>query len=133
MTDRAADIAAIEAVIATQQTAFNTNDADLFVEPWREHSWSVGVTGRELAGRRAILDAARLGFAGPLADEFAQYEPGDVEFLADNVAIVHAYARATTADGALIDADPSMIALYVLARDGGRWQIVARQNTLVSA
>ena len=25
-----------------------------------------------------------------------------------------------------------MIALYVLARDGARWQIVARQNTLVA-
>lgn len=132
MPDRAADVAAIVDVIATQETAFNTNDAELLAAPWRERSWAVTATGVELEGRSAVLDAARRGFAGPLRDEYALYEPGDVELLGDDVSIVHAYARATTADGEPIDAEPSMIALYVLARDGGKWQIVARQNTLVS-
>lgn len=131
-TSRADDVAAIHAVIATQEAGFNTKDAQLFAAPWRERSWSVSALGREIAGRSTVLDAAERGFAGPLADEYASYEPGDVEFLGDDVAILHVYARATTANGERIDVDPSMIALYVLARDTGAWQIVARQNTLVN-
>lgn len=50
----------------------------------------------------------------------------------DDAAIVHAHARAVSEDGEPIDLDHSMIALYVLARSGARWEIVARQNTLVA-
>lgn len=131
MTTRAEDVAAIEAIISTQQKAFNSKDAEAFAGPWRERSWAVSVVGAELEGRPAILENARRGFAGPLADEYATYEPGQVEFLGDDVAIVHVYARATTPDEEPIDDEVAMIALYVLARDDGRWEIVARQNTFV--
>jgi len=83
-------------------------------------------------GARQCSTPAERGFAGPLADEYASYEPGDVEFLGDDAAILHVYARATAANGARIDVDPAMIALYVVAREAGGWQIVARQNTLVN-
>lgn len=132
MPHRVDDVAAIHAVIASQETGFNTNDAALFAAPWRTRSWAVSAAGREIAGRAAVFDAAQQGFAGPLADEHASYQPGDVEFLGDGVAILHVYARATTAAGDPIDDDPSMIALYVLAREAGEWRIVARQNTLVN-
>lgn len=131
MSNRTEDAAAIEAVIATQQKAFNTKDAELFAEPWRERSWAVSAFGAEIEGRTAVLEAARRGFAGPLADEYATYEPGEIEFLGDDVAIVHAYARAVTADGEPIDQEVAMIAFYVIAREHDRWEIVARQNTLV--
>ena len=58
-SSQAEDLAAILAVVATQQTGFNTKDAELFAAPWRERSWSVSAFGRELAGRDAVLDAAR--------------------------------------------------------------------------
>jgi uncharacterized protein (TIGR02246 family) len=129
--DRAADVAAIEAIIAEQQEAFNAKDAERFTAPWRERSWAVDVAGVELEGRDAILAAARTGFAGALAEQYARYEPGTVEFLGDDVAIIHAYARAVQRDGTPIDVGHSMIALYVLARGDDGWEIVARQNTLV--
>jgi uncharacterized protein (TIGR02246 family) len=132
-TSRSADVAAIVAIVVAQETGFNSKDAEIFAAPWRDRSWAVSAAGREIAGRAAVLDAAEVGFAGPLRDEYVSYRPGDVEFLGDDVAILHVYARATTRDGEPIDADPSMIALYVFAREAGRWQIVARQNTLVSA
>jgi uncharacterized protein (TIGR02246 family) len=131
MRSRDDDIMAIHRVIETQQVAFNTNDADLLAEPWRERSWSVGVTGAEVLGRSGVLEAGRSLLAGPLAAQYATYEPGEIEFLADDVAILHVYARAVTATGEPIDVDHTMIALYVLAHDDGRWLIVARQNTLV--
>ena len=131
-TNRADDVAAIHELIATQETGFNAKDAHLFAAPWRERSWAVSAFGREVAGRAAVLDAAERGFVGPLANEYASYEPGDVEFLDDDVAILHVYARATTANGERIDVDPAMIALYVVVREADAWQIVARQNTLVN-
>lgn len=131
MHSRDEDIIAIHRVIESQQMAFNTNDADLLAEPWRERSWGVGVTGAETVGRSGVREAGKTLLAGPLADQYATYEPGEVEFLADDVAIVHVYARAVTASGQPIDVDHTMIALYVLVREGGRWLIVARQNTLV--
>ena len=131
MPDRAADVAAIEAIIAEQQDAFNAKDADRFAAPWRERSWAVNVAGVELEGREAMREAARIGFAGALASQYAAYEPGTVELLGEDVAIVHAYARAIDVDGTPIDVGHSMIALYVLARGRDGWQIVARHNTLV--
>ena len=131
MPDGAADDLAIKDLIATQERAFNTKDADLLAAPWRDRSWGVGVTGAELSGPEEIRTAAVSLFAGALADQYATYEPGHIEYLGDDVAILHVYARATTASGEPIDVDHTMIALYVMAREGDRWQIVARQNTLV--
>lgn len=131
MRNRDDDIEAIHRVIETQQVAFNTNDAELLAEPWRERSWGVSVTGAETVGRSGVRDAAKPLLAGPLADQYATYEPGEVEFLADDAAILHVYAHAVTATGEPIDVDHSMIALYVLVQEDGRWQIAARQNTLV--
>jgi len=133
MTDRAADIRAIERLVAVQQDAFNAKDAALFASPWRERSWAVSVTGVELEGREAMRDAAARGFAGPLADQFAVYRPGTVEMLGDDVAILHVYAQATDPDGTPVDVGHAMVALYVFARGEEGWQIVARQNTLVAA
>lgn len=132
MRSRDDDIIAIHRVIQTQQVAFNTNDADLLAEPWRERSWGVSVTGAETVGRTGVREAGKTLLAGPLADQYATYEPGEIEFLANDVAIVHVYARAVTATGEPIDVDHTMIALYVLVHEGERWLIVARQNTLVS-
>jgi uncharacterized protein (TIGR02246 family) len=131
MTDRSSDIAAIEAVIADHERAFNSKDPELLASHFRERSWAVGVNGAEIAGPSALVEAARIAFAGPLADDKSRYRMGDVEFLGEHVAICHMYATALTDDGAPTGPDPAMIALYVFYRDGGRWVVVARQNTLV--
>ena len=133
MTEREVDVLAIERLVAVQQDAFNAKDADLFASPWRERSWAVSVTGVEVGGRDAMRAAAERGFAGSLADQFALYRPGAVEFLGDDVAYLHVYAQATDAAGAALDVGHAMIALYVVARGEDGWEIVARQNTLVSA
>lgn len=132
MSDRDADVRAIERIVAVQQEAFNTKDPDLFASSWRERSWAVSVTGDELEGREALRAAAERGFAGPLADQFARYRPGTVELLGEDVAILHVYARASDATGTPIDVGHAMVALYVFARGDDGWQIVARQNTLVT-
>jgi uncharacterized protein (TIGR02246 family) len=60
-----------------------------------------------------------------------RYRVVEVTLLRPDVAIAHKTARATTADGTLIDTEPAMVALYVLVKEDGQWWTAARQNTLV--
>jgi uncharacterized protein (TIGR02246 family) len=129
--DHADDIAAIRAVIADIEAGFNAKDAERSVAPFADDATAVSVGGNLVAGRDALLEAHRIGYAGPLRDQYARYELGEVTFLRPDVAIAHKRARAVGADGAPIDLDHTMIALYVFVRNDGRWQVAARQNTLV--
>ena len=131
MNDRHIDVAAIEAIIADHERAFNTKDADLLAAHFRERSWAVGVNGVEVEGRTALVEVAKRAFAGPLAEGKARYRPGQVEFLGDDVAMCHMYATSITEQDKPTGPDPAMIALYVFRRDGDEWQVVARHNTLV--
>lgn len=128
--DHADDIAAIRAVIADIEAGFNEKDAERSVAHFGDEATDVSVAGVLIAGRDALLAAHRTGYAGPLRDQFARYELGDITFLRPDVAIAHKHARAVTPDGEPIDLEHTMIALYVFVRNGGRWQVAARQNTL---
>jgi uncharacterized protein (TIGR02246 family) len=131
--DRTEDLAALHRVIADIEAGFNANDPELLVAHFTEGGTAVDVRGRLLAGREAMLAAARTGLAGPLRDQFARYELGDVTFLGDDVALAHKRATATTADGAPLDVGHAMIALYVFVREDGAWRVAARQNTLTGS
>jgi uncharacterized protein (TIGR02246 family) len=131
--DHTDDVAAIRAVIADIEAGFNANDAERSVAHFAEDATAVNVAGVLVAGRRALLDAHRAGFAGPLRDQYARYELGEVTFLRPDVAVAHKRARAVDASGEPLDLDHTMIALYVFVRDGDRWQVAARQNTLARA
>ncbi|GAA5077117.1 SgcJ/EcaC family oxidoreductase [Nocardia iowensis] len=129
--DHTADIAAIEQIISNVETAYNTNDAELMTADFTANASVVNAVGALMVGRDALLAANRAGLAGFLKDQYVRYQVTDITFLRPDVAIAHKVARATTADGALIDTDPAMIALYVLVKEDGRWWTAARQNTLI--
>ena len=130
--DHTDDRAAIARVIADIETGFNTNDVELSTAHFRPDASAVGVNGRLVEGHDALVAAHRTGYAGPLRDQYAEYELADVTFVRDDVAVAHKRAWATTPDGERTDVGHAMIALYVLVRDDGRWTIAARQNTLVA-
>ena len=71
-------------------------------------------------------------FAGPLADQYARYLVDDVRFVRPDVAVVRKLARAVDAAGEPIDVDHTMVAHYLMVREGDRWWIVNRQNTLIA-
>ncbi|TLF78711.1 SgcJ/EcaC family oxidoreductase [Nocardia cyriacigeorgica] len=129
--DHAADREAIEAIISTVETAYNTNDAELMVRDLAANAVVGNAVGVLQRGREAVLEASRAGLAGFLKDEYVRYEVTDIGFLRPDVAIAHKAARAVTAEGEPIDIDPAMIALYVLVKQDGRWWVAARQNTPV--
>lgn len=129
--DHATDVTAIEQIINRVETAYNTNDPDLMTADFTADASVVNAVGIQTVGRDALLEANRAGLAGFLKDQYVRYELSDITFLRPDVAIAHKTARASTADGELIDHDHAMIALYVLVRQDGRWWTAARQNTLV--
>jgi uncharacterized protein (TIGR02246 family) len=128
--DHSDDIAAIRAIVADIEAGLNANDAERSIAHFTGDATAVSVGGVLVAGRQALLDAHRTGFAGPLRDQYARYELGEITFLRPDVAIAHKRARAIDAAGEPLDLDHTMIALYVFVRDGGRWRVAARQNTL---
>jgi uncharacterized protein (TIGR02246 family) len=130
-TDHDDDIAAIGELVAAVEAGFNTNDADLMTAPFAENGVAVGVTGALAAGRAALLEAGRVGLAGPLKDQRARYELTDLTFLRPDVAIGHKRAWAIDADDRDLDVGHAMIALYVFVKESGDWWVAARQNTLV--
>lgn len=126
------DVETIRRIVADIEKGFNTNDPDLSVEHFAENATAVSVAGKLVSGRDALLDANRKGLAGPLREQYARYEVGGVVFLRPDVAVAHKRARATTAEGDPVDVAHSMIALYVLVKEGARWWVAARQNTMVA-
>jgi uncharacterized protein (TIGR02246 family) len=131
-TDHAADVEAIRRIIADVEKGFNDNDADLLVEHFAQNASVVAATGAQIDGREALLEFSRTGLAGPLRDQRARYELADVVFVRPDVALAHKHAWAIDAAGEPVDVGHAMSALYVLVREGGRWWVVSRQNTLVA-
>jgi uncharacterized protein (TIGR02246 family) len=112
MADRDAARREIRAIVAEHERGFNEKDPERLAARYRERSWAVSARGVEVEGRGAMREQVPAG-------QHARFEPGHVEFLGDDVAIMHAYVSA-------------MIKLYVFARcDAGGWEVVARQDTLV--
>jgi uncharacterized protein (TIGR02246 family) len=130
--DHEADRAAIEQVIADVEAGFNASDPERSVAHFAANASAVSVHGVHVSGRAALLESYRAGLAGPLRDQHARYELTDVTFPRPDVAVAHQRAVATTPAGEPLDVGHAMIALYVLVREGGRWWIAARQDTVVA-
>jgi uncharacterized protein (TIGR02246 family) len=129
--DHRRDRIEIRALVEDIERGFNTNDVDLSVRPFAANASAVSVTGRQVSGHAALLDAHRVGYAGPLGEQHAHYELDEPLFLRPDVAIAHKRAWATDADGRRQHVDHAMVALYVFVKEDGRWWAAARQNTLV--
>jgi uncharacterized protein (TIGR02246 family) len=112
-------------------TGFNTNDPELSTAHVAQNATAVSVTGARLDGREALIDAKRAGLPGSLRDATALRADGH-RFLEPDSAIAHKRAWSTSYTAAE-GRTPGMIALYGFARHGGRWWIVARQNTAIRA
>ena len=125
------DIDDIKQVVADVERGFNTNDAALMNKHVAPDATLVSAMGVRLVGIEEVMAASEAGLAGPLADQYARYEVKDVRFVRPDVALAYKEAYAVTAGGQPIDLDHTMCALYVLVKEGGRWLIAARQNTLV--
>ncbi|WP_425247446.1 SgcJ/EcaC family oxidoreductase [Streptomyces sp. NEAU-NA10] len=127
---RAADLEAIRAVVATLEHSQRNELPDEFVNLFREDAlWTTG-HGRRLYDRAEISEFTHRVLPGSMREGTVTYEVEHVLFVRPDVAAVKARAQYWTQEGGDPVGNPGS-PLYVMAKEDGRWVLVACQNTEV--
>ncbi|MCT4355642.1 SgcJ/EcaC family oxidoreductase [Streptomyces sp. Je 1-79] len=126
---RETETEAIKRVIAAMEHSQQNELPEAFVGLFRADAiWTTG-DGRRLTGRDEISAFTHEVLPGSMGESTATYEVQDVLFVRPDVAAVKARAQYWTLGGETIgDAGAP---LYVMAKEEGRWRLVACQNTEV--
>ncbi len=125
------EVEAIADVVARLEHAQQTESVDEFVSLFREDAiWTTG-GGRFLDGRAELEAFTRTVLPGAMTEATQTYEVVKVLFVRPDVAAVKVRQRYVTRDGAPIEDAPEGSPTYVMAKEDGRWVLVAAQNTVV--
>jgi uncharacterized protein (TIGR02246 family) len=128
---RTSDIAAITEVIATLEHSQQNELPDEFVSLFRADAiWTTG-GGKRLIGRDEISAFTHQVLPGGMTGLSATYQVVHVLFIRPDVAAVKVRQRYTTLDGQPVKDWNEGTPLYVMAKEDGRWCLVAGQNTEV--
>jgi uncharacterized protein (TIGR02246 family) len=104
---------------------------DEFVGLFRPDAiWTTG-GGRRLFGRDEIAAFTRRVLPGAMPESTATYRVEQVLFIRPDVAAVKVRRRPVALDGTPLADQQEGSPLYVMAKEGGRWLLVACQNTPV--
>ncbi|GGV19455.1 hypothetical protein GCM10010495_38170 [Kitasatospora herbaricolor] len=133
MSDRrAADEAAIEAVLADSYRAWAAGDADAMVADYTEDATAV-MTGSLRDGRDVIRRSMALGFEGPLKGSSTRNRRLGIRFLGEDGAIVVSESGILFAGESEVPDPRKVNATWVFERRDGRWLIAAYHNSPVLA
>jgi uncharacterized protein (TIGR02246 family) len=128
---RAAEIEAIKQVVSVLEHAQQNELPGEFVGLFREDAiWTTG-GGKRLVGRDEISAFTHQVLPGAMQDSTATYEVAHVLFIRPDVAAVKVRQRPVTLDGEPIEGQNEGSPLYIMAKEGGQWCLVAGQNTVV--
>jgi uncharacterized protein (TIGR02246 family) len=128
---RDAEIEAITRVVHILEHAQQNELPDEFVGLFRQDAiWTTG-GGKRLIGRDEISAFTHQVLPGAMKDSTATYEVAHVLFVRPDVAAVKVRQRPVTLAGQPIEGQSEGSPLYVMAKEGGQWLIVAGQNTVV--
>lgn len=125
------EIKAIEQVVASVQHAQQHELPGEFADLFRSDAiWTTG-HGKRLTGRDEISAFTHRVLPGAMRESTATYEVVQVLFIRPDVAAVKVRQRPVTLEGQPIAGEPEGSPLYVMAKEDGRWLLVACQNTQV--
>lgn len=126
------DEAAIKQVVATVEQANNNEDVDEFVALFRADAiWTTG-GGKRLFGRDEIEAFSRKVLPGGMAGLRVSMEPVHVLRIRPDVVAVKVRQRYESTDGQSSEVtETEGTPLFVMAKEGERWLLVACQNTSV--
>ncbi len=126
---READIEAIHEVVATVRHATQNELVDEFLELFRHDAiWTTG-GGKRLLGRDEIAAFTRQVLPGGMNGLTMTMEVVHVLFIRADVAAAKVRQIYTSSDGQPNEAEGEFTPLFVMAKEDGRWRLVACQNT----
>ncbi|PZH02170.1 DUF4440 domain-containing protein [Streptomyces sp. NTH33] len=125
----AADIAAVEQVVAAVERAQRAKDVEAFLALFHPDALWTTAHGKVLIGFGAIAEFTRAVLPAAIWDGEVTYEAVHTRFLRPDVAAVKVRQVHHSAEG-----DTEGAPLYVMTKqDDGRWLLHACQNTEVRA
>jgi uncharacterized protein (TIGR02246 family) len=125
------EIEAIEQVVATIERTQQNELPGEFSDLFRQDAIWTTARGKRLAGRDEISAFTHRVLPGAMKESTAVYEVEHVLFIRPDVAAVKVRQRPVTLDGEPIEGQNEGSPLYVMAKEDGRWRLVACQNTVV--
>jgi uncharacterized protein (TIGR02246 family) len=129
--DQAAETAEIDRVVAALEHAQQNEQPDEFIGLFRQDAiWTTG-HGLRLNGRDEIAAFTRRVLPGAMRTSTARYEVVQVLFIRPDVAAVEVRQRPVSLDGQQLEGGTEGSPLYVMAKEGLSWKLVACQNTMV--
>jgi len=129
--ERSNDERAIRELNASTEAAWNNHDAAAMDQPFVEDCDFVNVFGEWISGRDKLIKTHTAVFAGPLRESYKRFNVEKIRFVRPDVAVVHVRGRNTDRNAKLLEGDQGSIVLLVMVKEGGKWRIVAGQNTEV--
>jgi uncharacterized protein (TIGR02246 family) len=130
---RAADEAAIQAVLAASYKAWEAGDAAGMVADYTADATAI-MTGSLRDGREVIRDNMALGFAGPLKGSSTYNKQLGIRFIGSDGAIVISESAVLFAGETGVPDDTRKVyATWVFEKRDGQWLIAAYHNSPVLA
>ena len=131
--EQAADLRALEQVVAKMEQAHNHKDPEGFADLFAADAVFVNAAGTRLYGKEAIYSAAKKVMQSFLAKSYARYEIASIRFISQDIAIADVNQHPITINGESLKGETAGIPTYVLRKnlEKGDWKIIAGQNTLV--
>jgi uncharacterized protein (TIGR02246 family) len=128
---RSEDEAAIRAIVKRLQEGWNAGSGKIFAEPFAEDADYVIINGGRIKGRNAIEAGHQRIFATIYKNSHISSSVQSVRFLSDAIAIAHIEWHLKHFEGAVAREGKAMNSI-VVAKENGKWSIVAFQNTPVA-
>lgn len=129
---RAADEAAIQAVLVDSYKAWQAGDADGMVADYTADATAI-MTGSLRASRAVIRDSMAQAFAGPLKNTSTSNRQLSIRFLGTDAAIVVVESGILFPGQSEVPDAGKVNATWVFEKRDGRWLIAAYHNSPVLA
>ena len=118
-------------IVSELEAAWNAGDGAAFASNFTDDASFIHIYGGELLGRVAIEAAHRQILGGVYKNSHNNYKLLGIKFVRPDVVVARIQAHLQFFEGGApreIQARPTLVA----ARDNGKWQIVAFQNTRIT-
>jgi uncharacterized protein (TIGR02246 family) len=128
MTVSSQDHAAVGAIVANLEAAWNTADGAAFAESFTDDAEFVNIFAMHITGRDEIAKAHQMIFDSVYGGSRNHFSVAKVRRLSDEMMLAHIKTELHVPHGPMAG-ELKVLATAVLVRDGSDWKIVSFHNT----